>query len=239
MTPGRGLVIVGTDTGVGKTYVGCALLRALRSRGLRAAPYKPVETGCPRRAGRWFPRDASALLRASGAGAFRRKVPGGAEGDPAGLDLREVCPFPYRTPVAPALAARLERRPLSLGEMVAGHRRLARRFDFLLVETAGGLLSPLAPRATNRDLVRALGLPAMVVAANRLGALNHTLLTLEALERARVPVGAVVLNHPRLLRGPAERGNGRELRRLLGGTPVVEFSRRGTGEGLARLLLRR
>jgi dethiobiotin synthetase len=218
----KGLVLVGTDTGVGKTYVGCALLRALRWRGLRVAPYKPVETGCPRRAGRWLPRDASALLRASG----------------ADLELEEVCPFPYRTPVAPALAARLERRPLSLAEMVAGHRRLARRFDLLLVETAGGILSPLTPRATNRDLVRALGLPALVVAANRLGALNHTLLTLKALERTRVPVGAVVLNHPRPPRGVAERGNGRELRRLLGGTPLVEFPRRGRGEGLARLLLR-
>jgi dethiobiotin synthetase len=222
VTPGCGVVVVGTDTGVGKTYVGCALLRALRERGVRAAPYKPVETGSPRRGGRWLPRDASKLLRASG----------------ADLDLEEVCPFPYRTPVAPALAARLERRPLSPGGMVAGHRRLARRFDFLLVETAGGLLSPLTPRATNRDLVADLRLPVLVVAANRLGALNHTLLTVGTLRAAEIPVAAVVLNHPWPPRGPAERSNGRELGRLLGGTPLAKFPHRGTGESLARLLLR-
>ncbi len=225
MTAGRGLVLIGTDTGVGKTCVGAALLRALRARGLRVAPYKPVETGVPRRGGKWLPRDGSRLLRASG----------------ADLELSEVCPFPYRAPVAPALAARLEGRPLSVERMVAGHRRLARRFDFVLVESAGGLLTPLTGRATNRDLARALRLPALVVAANRLGALSHTLLAVEGLERARVPVAAVVLNHPRPPRGPAERSNARELRRLLG-QPVVEFPYRGNpgaAEALARLALPR
>ncbi len=223
---GRGLVLVGTDTGVGKTHVGSALLRVLRQRGLRVAPYKPVETGCPRRGGQWLPRDASRLLRASGADAA----------------LEEVCPFPYRTPVAPALAARLEGRPFMLGGAVRGYGRLTRRFDFVLVETAGGLLAPLTARATNRELARALRLPALVVAANRLGALSHTLLTVESLERARVPVAAVVLNHPRPPRSLAERSNARELRRLLGRRPVVEFSHRGTprtAEALARLILRR
>lgn len=218
-----GVVLVGTDTGVGKTVVGAALLRAFRERGLRVAPYKPVETGAPRRGGRWMPRDASTLLRASG----------------AVLSISEVCPFPYLTPAAPAVAARLERRPLSLSRMAAGHRSLARRSDFVVVESAGGLLTPLAGRATNLDLVRRLRLPAAVVAANRLGVLNHALLTVEALRGARLPVAALVLNHPRPARTPAERSNLAELRRLLPGLPVLPFPFRPsprTAQPLARLL---
>lgn len=203
---GRGLLLVGTDTGAGKTTVGVGLLLALRARGVRAAPYKPVETGAPRRGGRWLPRDAARLLRASG----------------AGLALSEVCPFPYRTPVAPAVAARLERRPLSIGRMVEGYRKLARRFDVVVVETAGGLLTPLTARRGNADLVEALRLPAVVVARNRLGVLNHALLTLEALRSRRVRVAALVLNGRD--GSPAGRSNLRALRERVE-VPVLPFPR--------------
>jgi dethiobiotin synthetase len=124
---------------------------------------------------------------------------------------------------------------------VQGHRSLARRVDLVLVETAGGLLSPLAEHTTNRDLIRALRLPTLVVAANRLGALNHALLTVEALRGARVRVAGVVLNHPKPPRGPAERSNLRELRRLLPGLRVAECPFRGgarAADALARLALR-
>jgi len=169
------LFVTGTDTGVGKTFVACALAAALRARGLRVGVMKPVETGvvCE-------PEDALALRAAAG--------------DPAPLD--DVCPYRLRAPLAPAVAARLEGVTLDVDRLVALARRRRREADLLLVEGAGGLLVPIAGRVTWAELASRLGLPLLIVAANRLGTVNHCALTARAAAAAGLSVRGFVLSRP-------------------------------------------
>ena len=170
------VLVTGTDTGVGKTVITCALLRALRTRGHQPFPIKPVETGC---ANLEQPEDALALSSAAG-----------------GISLREVCPARYRTPAAPATAARLEGSAHSFDGLV-DHVRAARSVHpLVIVEGAGGLLVPLGHRAreTYADFALTLGASLLIVARHALGTINHTSLTIEAALSRGIPVLAVVLN---------------------------------------------
>jgi len=174
------LLVTGTDTGVGKTYVACALARAAVAAGLRVAVRKPAETGCePDADGRLVAPDAEALRAAAGA----------AE------PLDAVCSFRLPDPLAPAVAARRAGVAIDVPELVAACRQRAVGVDLLLVEGAGGLMVPLAGRTTYLDLARDLGARLLVVVGARLGAINHTLLTLWAAESAGVPVAGYVVNH--------------------------------------------
>jgi len=169
------LFITGTDTGVGKTYVGCALAAAVRARGLRVGVMKPVETGVVREA-----EDALALRAASG--------------DPGPLD--DVCPYRLRAPLAPAVAARLEGVTIDVERLVALIQRRAREADVLLVEGAGGLLVPVAGRVTWAELAARLALPLVIVAANRLGTVNHCALTARVATAAGLSTRGFVLSQP-------------------------------------------
>lgn len=171
----RVVLVTGTDTGVGKTVVTCALLRALRARGLHPVAIKPVETGC---ADLDQPEDAL-LLRA-------------AAGGTTPLDV--VCPARYRTPAAPATAARLEGSRHSFEGLVDHVKGVRARSAGVIVEGAGGLLVPLAEGRSFADLALALGAPLVVVARDALGTINHTSLTLEAARSRGIAVLAVVLN---------------------------------------------
>jgi dethiobiotin synthetase len=168
-----GVLVTGTDTGVGKTVVSVGLLRLAARQGLRLVPFKPAETGCVD--GR--PADALALQAA----ADRPDVP-----------LGLVCPHRYRPPVAPA-AATHKRPPLTLASLAAAAGRAARLGDALLVEGAGGLLTPYAPRFTIADLAARLALPVILVARNALGTINHTALCVAELRRRRLDLLAIVL----------------------------------------------
>ena len=142
-----GLLVTGTDTGIGKTFVACALAHALRAGGRRVTVMKPVETGVTD-----APDDARRLREAAA--------------DPAPLD--EICPYRLRAPLAPAVAARLENVTIDLTRLEALIRRRLEDADVLLVEGAGGLLVPIADSVTWADLAARLRLPLLVVAANRL-----------------------------------------------------------------------
>ncbi|MDA8118535.1 MAG: dethiobiotin synthase [Gammaproteobacteria bacterium] len=173
-----GLFVTGTDTGVGKTWVAAILTRLLVQRGLRVRPRKPVESGCASGEVGLLPQDAVALWEAAG----------GTE------PLQQVCAYPLRAALSPERAAALEGRTLNLDQLVTACRSGVGADDFLLVEGAGGLLSPLAAGTTNADLAAALRLPVLVVAADRLGVINHALLTVEALQHRALPLVGVVLN---------------------------------------------
>jgi dethiobiotin synthetase len=167
-----GLLVAGTDTGVGKTAVSVALLRLARRRGLRLVPFKPAETGC---AG-GLPADARRLRAAAGR---------------ADLPLSLICPYTFDAPVAPAAAARASE--LSLPRLTAAAHRAAATGDALLIEGAGGLLSPYGRRLTAADLAADLGVPLLLVARNGLGTINHTVLCLNEIARRGLEIAALIL----------------------------------------------
>ncbi|HEY4581766.1 MAG TPA: dethiobiotin synthase [Lysobacter sp.] len=173
----HGFFVTGTDTGVGKTRVATALAHALTLRGLRVQVRKPVESGVDARTG---PADAQALREAAGAHEA----------------IDTVCALTLRAALSPERAAALEGVELPLSRLVDAARREAGGNGVLLVEGAGGFYSPIAAGALNADLAVALGLPVLVVAADRLGALNHVLLTVEAVQRRGLDVAAIVLSRP-------------------------------------------
>lgn len=170
----RTILVTGTDTGVGKTVVTCAVLRALRARGLAPVPIKPVETGC---VDLQRPEDALSLSAAAG-----------------GVDLATVCPFRYQTPASPWTAARIEGWKHSFDGIVDHVRAVQRDHELVIVEGAGGLLVPITEVRSYADLAAALGASLVVVARDALGTLNHTSLTLEAAISRGIPVLGVVLN---------------------------------------------
>jgi dethiobiotin synthetase len=110
------------------------------------------------------------------------------------LSLDETNPIWLREPAAPLVAARLENRTLSLDPLVAWFRNLSHKHQSLLVEGAGGWLVPITPTETIADLTARLSLPVVVVVANRLGCINHTLLTLESIRAKGLHCPGIVLN---------------------------------------------
>lgn len=199
----RGYFVTGTDTGVGKTVVACALARGLARRGLDVGAMKPIETGV----GAAGPLDALALRDAAGAG------------DP----LADVCPQRFALAAAPTVAAAAEGREVDLDAVRGAWSRLAARHAWLVVEGAGGLLVPAAKGACMADLARELGLPLVVVARGGLGTINHTLLTLEAASARGLPVAGVVISHAGGAPSPADAANLGALRAALGEGLVGEI----------------
>ncbi|HXG50278.1 MAG TPA: dethiobiotin synthase [candidate division Zixibacteria bacterium] len=175
---GRGIFITGTDTGVGKTFFACGLAASLRGRGYRVGVMKPAETGCARADGSLLPDDAARLKAASG----------------CELPLEVVCPYALREPLAPSLAAERDGVRIEIDRIVRSYREIRAAHDVTLVEGAGGLMVPLLPAYTFADLAALLELPVIVVAANRLGAINHLLLTLEHASCKGLRVLGYVLN---------------------------------------------
>lgn len=179
----RGLFFAGTGTGVGKTYVTALVARRLVAAGRRVGVYKPAASGCRMEAGEIVCDDALALWNAAGR-------PG---------ELQHVCPQRFLAPLAAHRAARAEGRTLDADLLRSGLRYWAERSEVVLVEGAGGLMSPLGEEEYVADLVDDFGFKLVIVAANELGTINHTLQTLIAAASFRdgLPIAGVVLNHPR------------------------------------------
>ncbi len=161
--------ITGTDTGVGKTYVTRLILETLRNAGKDAVGYKPVACGDR--------EDAAILAAASG-----------------GLEHDEVNPVYLNTPVAPYVAGMLENRTVDPAVLIAGYHRLAANHETILVEGAGGWEVPLAANYRISDLAADLQLPVILVAGNKLGALNHIILTVNAIRARGLICAGIILN---------------------------------------------
>lgn len=175
---GHGLFLTGTDTGAGKTLVSCAILSALSKRGLRVAAFKPVETGCRDEGGILVGEDCERLAAAAS----------------CGQRAADVTVQLFREPAAPMVAAQAEGRSIDPSKLLQRFAEIAATADFVLVESAGGLMVPVCDHYTTRDLARELGLPALCVVASRLGCINHALLTLEVLRSSGIPTAGFVLN---------------------------------------------
>ncbi|HEY4529420.1 MAG TPA: dethiobiotin synthase, partial [Luteimonas sp.] len=162
----RGVLVTGTDTGVGKSLASVVLMHALRARGLRVVGMKPVAAGCERTSDGLRNEDALALQAAS-------------DPEPAYADVN---PWALPEPTAPQLAAREAGLAVTLPLIVASHARLAASADMVLVEGAGGWLSPLADGLEHADLAHALDLPVLLVVGLRLGCLSHARLSARAIQ---------------------------------------------------------
>ena len=175
----RGFFVTGTDTGVGKTLVACALLHAFAGRGLRAVGMKPVAAGAEQVAGVWRNDDVEALLAASNV--------------PAPREL--VNPYCFEPPIAPHIAAAMDKNPIKIKELRSCYELLSALANIVVVEGAGGFCVPLNDTETSADLARELALPVVLVVGMRLGCLNHALLTAEAIRARGLTLAGWVANH--------------------------------------------
>jgi dethiobiotin synthetase len=203
----NGFFVTGTDTGVGKTHVTEALARCARTLGKKVFAFKPVESGCELLDGELVGADMETLARAAG---------NWQQGDLRGL-------FRLRSPVAPFVAASEDGVGISLAGIRGKVQEGAGQADVTLVEGAGGWRVPLTASEDIADLARDLGLPVVIVCRATLGTINHSRLTIEAVERDGCRVGAVVLS-----RRPEEslafaESNAEQIRQRWSKAPVVVY----------------
>lgn len=178
----HGVFVAGTDTGVGKTFVSTRLVRAARQRGERVAVMKPIASGASRSRDGWRNEDACALIAAAG-------------GNPSDSgEYGRVNPYCFEPAVSPHLAAREVGVTIDLPTLVRGARELARDRTVLVVEGAGGWLTPIDDDRTMADVATALQYPVLLVVGLRLGCLNHAVLTRHAIDASGVPFAGWVAN---------------------------------------------
>ncbi len=196
---GRRILITGTDTGVGKTMVGCALAFAMKVRGLRVGVMKPAETGCSTETGELIPADAAALKASASA--------------PHPLEM--ICPYRYVSPLAPAMAAEVDGiAPPDPARIISLCEGIAAESDVLMVEGAGGIAVPITWNFNYADLAAALGLEIILVVANRLGCLNVAVLSLAYAKSRNLAVCGYILNDTEPENSAAARTNAASLKRL-------------------------
>lgn len=176
----RGLFITGTDTGVGKSVITGCLARYLQEKGYNVITQKWIQTGC-------------SLLSSSDV-YLHLKIMGHT------LDYIKnhrfnVVPYIFKTACSPHLAARIEKKKIFANKIIESFKLLTNRFGFVVVEGIGGALVPFNKNRLVIDIVKGLNLPVLVVAENRLGAINHTLLTIEALKTRKINILGIIFNN--------------------------------------------
>lgn len=172
-----GLFVTGTDTDAGKTFISCCIGYTLHNQGLTVSPRKPVASGCIRnQSGVLCCEDAQQLQHACNS-----------------IEAIEtICPYRFEPPISPE-------RAIKQAGLVINNEELAKRCKvpeghFALVEGAGGFYSPLCSDGLNVDLAQTLNYPVILVVGNKLGCINHALLTLEAIQNRKLTVAAVIVN---------------------------------------------
>jgi dethiobiotin synthetase len=200
-----GLLITGTDTGIGKTLIAGAIAAHLRRQGLRVGVLKPAASGCVNRREGLVSEDAEFLAHCADA--------------PHPLDI--IAPQRFAEPLAPAVAAQRLGVLLDWDAIQRSMNTIARDSDVLIVEGVGGIMVPMDAKHTMLDVAQWLKLPAVVVARPNLGTINHTLLTVNALRDAKVKVPGVVINrYPAEMPSVAEETNPRAIEKW-GKVPVL------------------
>ena len=202
------LFVTGTDTGVGKTHTVVQLLRLLRAAGRRCAGMKPICCG---------DRQDVQLLLAAGS---------------EGLTIDEINPIWLKTPAAPFAAALVEQVDIDIPRVLEAMVDLQRRFDTVVVEGVGGWLVPIRADYFVSDLAAEMKLPVLVIAQNRLGCLNHSMLTINSIRDHGLKCAGLVLNNPSGQEDIAVSTNLDILRRIVG-VPVVS----GLTENMSKLPL--
>ena len=207
LVPAEGLFVTGTSTEVGKTYVGCLMVQAVRQQGRRVGVYKPAASGTAPNSLPGTVDDATQLWEAAG----------------RPLRPQDVSPQRFAAPLAPHLAAAAAGQAIDEPLLTAGAGVWYDACDWLLVEGAGGILSPLGPSVSNIDVAAVLAYPLLIVADNRLGVINQTLLTVHAIRTHQPPlhIAAIILNQRTQPCDGSEASNRAELIQRCAPIPVI------------------
>lgn len=205
----RGIFVTGTDTGVGKTIVAATLARLLRMNGVSVGVMKPVTSGCREEDGRLVSDDALLLCQAA-------EIP----------VSDDVAPYRLREALAPADAARVDGVRIDFSAIKESFARLASRYQYVIVEGAGGLMVPLSGGMLVADLARELELPLLVVARPGLGTINHTVLTCFAAQQMGLQVAGVIVNGMPEQPGLAEKGAPHQIGSLCGASVLGVWPQR-------------
>lgn len=176
----RALFVAGTDTGVGKTVITGCLARYLSEKGHNVITQKWIQTGC----GSIYSSDIGAHFKLMGRdmNSVREYLP-------------HIAPYIFKPACSPHFACRLENKRINVKKIIKSFNLLSDKFDFVIVEGIGGALVPFNRESLVIDIVKHLKLPALIVAENKLGAINHTLLTLEALVSRKIKALGLVFNN--------------------------------------------
>jgi len=199
----KAIFITATDTEVGKTYVACGIATALKTKGYKVGVMKPMASGSS--------EDVRLLIKASGT-----------------KDNRELInPYLLKYPLAPAVAARLEERPISIQKILTYYKKLCQKNDFVVVEGIGGLLVPIKRDYLVSDMIQDMNIPAIVVARPNLGTINHTLLTVKHAQGSGIEILGVVFNEAKKIkRGICERTNPKAIKDECS-VPIIGWCRHG------------
>ncbi len=199
-----GIFITGTDTGVGKTIVSAGLALALRARGMKVGVMKPVATGCYGPDNRLISQDAVYLLEAG-------------ENEYPSL----TSPSRYRNPLAPSVAAVLEKREVDIKNIIHSYKELQKHYDFMIVEGVGGLMVPIRQNYYVANLIREFKLPIVIVSRPTLGTINHTLLTIDAALIRGFEMRGVIFNRMPVVNYTAAEITNPKVVQDLSGIPVL------------------
>lgn len=177
-----GIFIVGTDTDIGKTYVSALFLKKMLNLGLSATYYKGALSGAEIIDGKMIPGDAQYVKEISG---LKENV-------------ENLVPYVYKNAVSPHLAAKIEGNPVKLGVVVDGYKKLAQKYDYVVMEGSGGIICPIAVGEEElmlEDFISKLNLPTILVADAGLGTINHTFLTVYYMRQKNLKVNGIILNN--------------------------------------------
>lgn len=171
------IFITGTDTGVGKTYITGLIGYNLLAKGFKTITMKPVQTGC-----KYISEDIITHRQIMDIGLTKYDLDGTTN------------PYNFAYPASPHLSATLENKIIDIEKIFSCIRKLSDDFDYLLIEGVGGLYVPIKGRYCVIDLIKDIGAPVVLVTSPRLGTLNHTFLSLEALKNKNIPIISIIYN---------------------------------------------
>ena len=215
----KAILVTGTDTGVGKTVTTGLLARFFLTKGCRVITQKWVQTGCAK-----FPEEIQSHLRLmQKTRSYVRDYYG------------HVSPYVFDRASSPHLASGLEKRKIRKDKIKDSFAYLLKRFDFVIVEGSGGALVPFDRKHLLIDIAKDVKIPVLIVAGNRLGAINHTLLTIEALKRRKLKILGVIFNNQKeLTQDIILKDNPRIIRKLTGQRILGTLPRLKNKEALYR-----
>jgi dethiobiotin synthetase len=171
------LFISGTGTDVGKTFITENLIYLLKAKGFTVSPYKPIETGCKKNKSKLIPSDASKFYKL-----IDKEI-----------DIDLINPYRFQQPISPNRAIRLAHKKIFINDYI-GRSKLLPKNDYLIVEGAGGLYSPISTDGYNIDLIKKMKIPTVLVAKDEIGVINNILLSLDLLKKYKISVLAIILN---------------------------------------------